>query len=164
MRTSLDGQHFIQGFEGNQEILPGGKLGIPNKAYFDIVGVPTIAYGHTREVSRQDVLEGKTITQAEAEELFRQDIEPLENGISNALHIPVTQGMFDALVSFAFNLGLNALLNSTLMRILNQGDYAGAAEQFLRWNKAGGKVVTGLDRRRKAERRLFLTPGPKFSV
>lgn len=67
------------------------------------------------------------------------------------------QGQFDALVSFTYNLGARSLSTSTLLRKLNAGDYAGAADEFLRWNKAGGKVLTGLTRRREAERALFLS-------
>ncbi|EDH9820259.1 TPA_asm: lysozyme, partial [Salmonella enterica subsp. enterica serovar Typhimurium] len=80
-----------------------------------------------------------------------------ENDVSRLVKVKLTQGQFDALVSFAYNLGARTLSSSTLLRKLNSGDYAGAADEFLRWNKAGGKVLNGLTRRREAERALFLS-------
>ena len=81
-----------------------------------------------------------------------------EAGITDALRVDVTQSQFDALVSWAYNVGLGAAKQSTLMRLLNAGDVPGAADQFLRWNRAGGVVLRGLTRRREAERDLFLEP------
>ncbi|MNQ87056.1 Lysozyme RrrD [compost metagenome] len=80
-----------------------------------------------------------------------------EKGVEQSVVVLFTQEQFDALVSFTYNLGINALKGSTLLRKLNSGDYEGAADEFLKWNKAGGKILSGLTRRREAERMLFLS-------
>lgn len=98
---------------------------------------------------------GQTITQQQADDYLRRDVRQFERAVARQVRVPLTQGQFDALVSFAFNLGEGALAQSTLLRLLNAGDYAGAAAQFDRWNKAGGRVLPGLVRRRAAERALF---------
>ncbi|WP_312069487.1 lysozyme, partial [Acinetobacter sp.] len=76
--------------------------------------------------------------------------------VNNLVKVPLSQNQFDALVSLTYNIGSTAFKNSTLLKKLNAKDYAGAADQFLRWNKGGGKVLKGLVRRREAERALFL--------
>lgn len=109
----------------------------------------TIGIGHTGGVRPGDV-----ITEARAEQLLRQDVGRFEVAVRK--YCPVTtQGQFDALVSFAFNVGEENLKTSTLRRLHNEGDYAGAAGQFARWNKANGKVMTGLTRRRAAEAKMY---------
>jgi GH24 family phage-related lysozyme (muramidase) len=125
-------------------------------AYQDSVGVWTIGYGWTQPVDGKPIRAGMTIkrnsrTPAEdrAGQLRKRRVPPVKVGL--------TQGQFDALVSFTYNLGARSLSTSTLLRKLNAGDYAGAADEFLRWNKAGGKVLNGLTRRREAERALFLS-------
>jgi lysozyme len=110
----------------------------------------TIGYGHTGP----DVHPGLTITQESAEGLLRGDLMRFEAGIANAA-TPCSQGQFDALVSFAFNLGLKNLLGSTLLRLHRAGDYAGAAAQFSRWTRAAGRVMPGLVKRRAAEAELY---------
>ena len=125
------------------------------KAYPDPAtgGEPwTIGYGHTGS----DVRPGKVIDQAEADRLLDEDVDLFERGVNRLVDVDLTQGQFDALVCFAFNLGLGALQQSTLLKLLNAGDYEGAAKQFLRWDKAGGKVMAGLTKRRQAESELFL--------
>lgn len=126
------------------------------KAYNDIVGVPTIGYGSTEGLTADDVDNGKTITQQEAEDLLMTDLSRFQVGVEKYVTAPINDNQFSALVAFSFNLGLGSLKNSTLLKLLNKGDISGAAEEFLRWNKAGGKVVAGLTRRRQAERSLFL--------
>jgi len=121
-------------------------------AYQDSVGVWTIGYGHTGTFAVQ----GKTITQAFADQLLLADIAKFEAGVLKLVRAVINQNQFDALVDFSFNLGLGNLGSSTLLKKLNAGDIKGAAEEFLRWDKAGGKVLAGLTRRRKAERDLFL--------
>ena len=111
----------------------------------------TIGYGHTGA----DVTPGKVITQDEAERLLEEDVDTFERGVMRLVKVGLTQGQFDALVCFSFNLGLGALQQSTLLRLLNTGDYDGAAAQFLRWDKAGGRVMAGLTKRREAEKELF---------
>ncbi|OQS41126.1 lysozyme [Chromobacterium haemolyticum] len=140
MKASNGGIKLIQGFEG-----------LRLKAYQDSVGVWTIGYGHTGP----DVTPGQVITQAQADALLARDLERFEAGVARLVKVPLNQNQFDALVCFSFNLGLGALQGSTLLRLLNAGDYAGAAVQFPRWNKAGGKELPGLTRRRAAEQSLF---------
>jgi GH24 family phage-related lysozyme (muramidase) len=120
--------------------------------YDDGVGVPTIGYGHTEGVEW-----GQTITQTQAEELLKQDLNYFEQEVSNLVTVPLTDNQFSALVSFAFNVGIGAFAESTLLRFLNQGDYIGASEQFGRWVNGGGEVMPGLVFRRSLERELFLT-------
>ena len=139
MQISKDGLDLIKQFEG-----------LYLKAYRCPAGVPTIGYGYTAGVAM-----GQTITQQQADDYLRRDVRQFERAVARLVTVPLTQGQFDALVSFAFNLGEGALAQSTLLRLLNAGDYAGAAAQFDRWNKAGGRVLPGLVRRRAAERALF---------
>ena len=128
--------------------------GLRLTAYQDMVGVWTIGYGHTG----RDVKAGMTITQQQAEQLLINDLAQFERGVNDLVTVQINQNQFDALVSFSYNLGVGALQKSTLLRLLNAGSYQPAADEFPRWNRAGGNVVAGLTRRRYAERQLFLTP------
>lgn len=112
----------------------------------------TIGYGSTRNVHK-----GMTITQAEAEHRLDEDMGEAYACVDSAVTVPLDYRQRDALCSFVFNVGCGAFQKSTLLRLLNAGDYAGAAAQFPRWNKAAGKVMPGLVKRRGAERALFLT-------
>lgn len=114
--------------------------------------MPTIGYGHTGS----NIKLGMTITQAQADAYFNLDIMRFEKTVREAVDEPLTQGQFNALVSFAFNVGVGAFLKSTMLKKLNVGDYKGAAGEFTKWNKAGGRVVDGLTRRRAAEKAMFL--------
>ena len=107
-------------------------------------------------VHTEGVYEGMTITEAAAEELLRKDLAEFEAAVSEAVQVSLNDNQFSALVSFSFNLGADSLFESTLLKLVNQGDFQGAADQFLRWNKAGGQELPGLTRRRQAERALFL--------
>lgn len=98
-----------------------------------------------------------TIKQETADRLLKTGLVSYENDVLKMAKVKLTQGQFDALVSFAYNVGSRALSTSTLLRKLNDGDVRGAADEFLRWNKAGGKALNGLTRRREAERALFLS-------
>lgn len=120
-------------------------------AYQDQVGVWTIGYGHTR-----DVQPNLTITEAQAEQWLQEDVEEYEAAVAEAVRIAINENQFSALVSFSFNLGASALFNSTLLKLLNQGKLQEAANEFPRWNKAGGAPALGLTRRRLSERALFL--------
>jgi len=91
-------------------------------------------------------------------ELLRQDIGTAEAAIDSKVTVDLTQNAYDSLCSFVFNVGTEAFGNSTLLRLLNAGDAAGAADQFLQWDHGGGKVLAGLLNRRKAEREMFLAP------
>ncbi|TOY98077.1 muraminidase [Escherichia coli] len=146
MQTSEKGIALIKEFEGC-------KL----TAYQDSVGVWTIGYGWTQPVDGKPIRAGMTIKQETAERLLKTGLVSYESDVSRLVKVSLTQGKFDALVSFTYNLGARSLSTSTLLRKLNAGDYAGAADEFLRWNKAGGKVLNGLTRRREAERALFLS-------
>lgn len=97
-----------------------------------------------------------SISNEQAERMLLNDVQRFEPEIERLVTAPLNQNQWDALISFAYNLGAANLESSTLRRLLNAGDYAGAAEQFPRWNNAGGKVLPGLVRRRAAERDLFL--------
>lgn len=123
------------------------------KAYLDSVNIPTIGYGHIKGVKMGDV-----ITQAQADQWLAQELQDFSAGVTRCITVGVSQPQFDALVCFAYNVGLGALGKSTLLKKLNAGDVAGAADQFLVWDKAGGKAIAGLTRRRQAERQLFLVP------
>lgn len=146
MQTSDKGISLIKQFEGC-------KL----TAYQDSVGVWTIGYGWTKPVDGKPIRAGMTIKQETAERLLKTGLVSYESDVSRLVKVGLTQGQFDALVSFTYNLGARSLSTSTLLRKLNAEDYAGAADEFLRWNKAGGKVLNGLTRRREAERALFLS-------
>ncbi|EMX6369198.1 lysozyme [Enterobacter hormaechei] len=146
MQTSEKGIALIKQFEGC-------KL----TAYQDSVGVWTIGYGWTQPVDGKPIRSGMTIKQETAERLLKTGLVSYESDLSRLVKVGLTQGQFDALVSFTYNLGARSLSTSTLLRKLNAGDYTGAADEFLRWNKAGGKVLNGLTRRREAERALFLS-------
>ncbi|HCR2108535.1 TPA: lysozyme [Enterobacter asburiae] len=146
MQTSEKGIALIKQFEGC-------KL----TAYQDSVGVWTIGYGWTQPVDDKPIRAGMTIKQETADRLLKTGLVSYESDVSRLVKVGLTQGQFDALVSFTYNLGARSLSTSTLLRKLNAGDYAGAADEFLRWNKAGGKVLNGLTRRREAERALFLS-------
>ncbi|HHA1955696.1 lysozyme [Enterobacter ludwigii] len=146
MQTSEKGIALIKEFEGC-------KL----TAYQDSVGVWTIGYGWTQPVDGKPIRAGMTIKQETAERLLKTGLVSYESDVSRLVKVGLTQEQFDALVAFTYNLGARSLSTSTLLRKLNAGDYSGAAEEFLRWNKAGGKVLNGLTRRREAERALFLS-------
>ena len=120
------------------------------EAYQDSVGVWTIGYGHTK-----GVLEGMTITQEGAEQLLQTELEEYEGYIEKYVTVPLTQNQFDALVCWVYNLGPTNFKNSTLLKELNAGNYNAAGQEITRWNKAGGKVLAGLVKRREAEAQLF---------
>lgn len=112
----------------------------------------TIGYGHTRTAEP-----GMLITEEEAVDLLQKDLEFFEAGVRKAVDVKITQNQFDALVSFAFNVGLGNFRKSTLLKKLNKGDDWGASQEFVRWKYSNGKVLPGLLRRRRAERELFMS-------
>lgn len=141
MQLSNNGARILKNFEG-----------VRLEAYKCSAGVWTIGVGHTGKVNGKPVQFGMKITQAKCDELFKQDIKRFENYVNNT-KLKLNQNQFDALVSFTFNLGQGCL--TTLIKNRNMQQIADA---LLLYNKAGGKVVDGLVKRRKAERELFLTP------
>ncbi|NUB05801.1 lysozyme [Azospirillum sp. Vi22] len=130
--------------------------GLYLKAYLCPAGVPTIGYGHTAGVRM-----GQTITSLQAEVYLRADMAEAAAAVDQLVKVPLTDQQRGALASFVFNLGAGSLQSSTLLRLLNQGDYAGAAGQFGRWVfatvKGKKQVLDGLVKRRAAERALFET-------
>lgn len=123
--------------------------------YQDAAGVWTVGYGHTRSA----VLPTK-VSQDEAVELLFSDVRYFEEVVLNAVEVPLNEYQFGALVSLVFNIGEKNFRTSTLLKKLNKGDYLGAAKEFYRWRKAGGRVLNGLVRRRAYEEQLFRTPPP----
>lgn len=129
------------------------------KAYQDIVGVWTIGWGHTGLQHKDGtVFAGRMITRDKAEELLRYDMHQFEARVQTFVKVAINDDQFAALVSFDFNTG--GLAKSTTLRKLNAGDNQGAADALLMWNKANGKVVRGLTRRRESERNLFMGKTP----
>ena len=119
-------------------------------AYKCPAGVWTIGYGHTK-----DVQPGDEWSEDHANHMLEVELEEYENYVSTAVTVPLSQNQFDALVSWVYNLGNGNLTSSTMLKVLNSGDYAGVPAQIKRWNKAGGKVLEGLTRRRQAEADMF---------
>lgn len=140
----------------------GPKGGFAAVAYRCPAGKQTVGWGH---VIRPNERIQTPFSEADAEQLLLKDLDRVWPAVRAAVRVPVTQAMFDALVCFAFNVGIGAFLGSTLLARLNSGDYAGASDQFLRWNKARDpqsglmRALAGLTKRRNAERALFLREG-----
>lgn len=149
MKTSIRGRELIKKFEG-----------LSLKAYPDpgTGGDPwTIGYGTTVYPSGDKVMPGDVVTEQEAEDLLLSDLEQFENHVNDLVKVELNQNQFDALVSLTYNIGPANLQNSTLLRELNSGSYAGAAEQFGRWVYANGIRMKGLARRRAEEKQLFMS-------
>lgn len=140
LTTNGKGVRLIKHFEGLRLV-----------AYQDAVGIWTIGYGTT-----SGVYPGMVITEAQAEAYLRRDLRRFEAAVNQLVTVPLNVDQFSALVAFTYNVGENALANSTLLKRLNQRDYRGAADELLRWVHAGSQVLAGLVRRRNAERALFL--------
>jgi len=140
MKTSVEGLALIKKFEG-----------LELEAYKCAAGVWTIGYGHTKDVNEGDVW-----SEAHAEHMLEVELEEFEEYINDYVTVNLSQNQFDALVSWVYNLGPANLKASTMLKVLNSGDYEGVPAQIKRWNKAGGKVLQGLIRRREAEALLFI--------
>ncbi|MAN11582.1 MAG: lysozyme [Sphingobium sp.] len=141
MKTSPAGRALITRFEGERLV-----------AYFCPAKVWTVGVGHTGP----DVRPGLTITRERSQEILAADLLRFERAV-NRMGGRMTQGQFDAMVSFAFNVGEGALKSSTLLKKHLADDYAGAARELARWNKAGGRVLPGLVKRRAAEAALYMS-------
>ena len=139
LRTSLKGIDMIKRHEG-----------LRTEAYLCPAKVWTIGYGHTG-----NVWHSHTVSESQAEKLLQKDLERFERAVSEFVKVPISQGQFDALVSFSFNVGTKAFKFSTLLRLLNQGKYREAGAQFGRWTLAKGSRLPGLIRRRAEEQHLF---------
>ena len=139
MNISQEGLSLIKKFKGCEL-----------EAYKCAAGVWTIGYGSTKGVK-----EGDSINQEDADKLLMAEMKEYEGYINNMVEVNLEQNQFDSLVSWVFNLGPSNLKNSTLLKVLNSKDYQGVPAQIRRWNKANGKVLEGLERRRLAESLLF---------
>jgi lysozyme len=146
MKIDKAGLDLIKKFEG-----------FSSKPYLDIAGVPTIGYGTTHHESRAVSMGDPEISQRTAEYLLKTQVdETYGRAVNHYVRVPINQDQFDALVSFAYNLGTNALKKSTLLRYLNLGEYDRAANEFRKWSHANGRVSKGLLARRELEQELFL--------
>ena len=154
MKISPRGLALIKEFEGFR-----------GKAYLCPAGVPTIGYGSTKGVTMDDVRRGRTITRAQAEKLLIEHLEEYERGVEAACKVEPNQNQFDALVSFAYNVGVAAMRGSSVIKAHNRSDFNAAARAFGLWTKArvNGKLteLPGLVRRRAAEAALYLEPVAK---
>jgi len=139
MNTSEEGLALIKKFEGCEL-----------EAYRCSANVLTIGFGRIKEVK-----EGDTCSQEQAEEWLAEELPEYESYINDMVDVDLTQNQFDSLVSWVYNLGPSNLKASTLLNVLNAGEYENVPEQIKRWNKAGGKVLDGLIRRREAEALFF---------
>ena len=139
MNIGTKGLEMIKHFEG-----------LELNAYQCAAGVWTIGYGHTKGVQK-----GMVISEDTANEMLVEELNEYENYINTLVTVELNQNQFDAMVSWVYNIGGGNLKASTLLKVLNAGDYAGVPAQMMRWNKAGGKVLEGLTRRRQAEADLF---------
>lgn len=140
MKTSDNGIKLIKRYEGCRLV-----------AYKCAAGVWTIGYGHTSGVKQ-----GQSISQAKAVEYLKSDLAKFEKSVNTVVKVPITQNMFDALISFTYNLGSGALAKSTLLKLINNEEYSKAALEFEKWVKAGDKVLSGLVKRRNAEKKMYL--------
>ena len=141
MRTSAAGLNLIKSSEGFR-----------SRTYLDVAGIPTIGYGH-RLLHPESFPNG--VDEAQANEILLSDLRDAEQAVQRLVKVPLTQGQFDALVDFCFNLGQGRLAASTLLESLNAGQYDAAAQQFLRWDHAGAHESPALKARRQAELALW---------
>lgn len=170
MRINIEGRELIKSFEG---IMDGNPSTLNLDPYLCPAGYWTVGWGHVVRDRSGRMIHGKEnahlarhwtpggLTVEMCERLLDMDLADFEKDVQRLVTVPVNSNQFSALVSFAYNLGEGALQKSTLLRKLNSGDYTGAADEFLRWVNAGGRKLAGLERRRKAERALFLKPVPE---
>lgn len=143
-QAAIDLIHSFESFKANAYPDPGSKNGLP----------VTIGWGSTSDLNGRPIKLGTVWTRAQADAKFAQDIEKFAAGVREVAG-PSTQGQIDAMVSFAYNVGLGAFKSSTLLKKHLAGDYAGARSEFARWNKNDGKVMNGLIRRRAAEAEMY---------
>lgn len=147
MKTSAAGRKFIEHWEG-----------LYLHAYDDGGGVWTIGYGHTTAAGAPSVRPGMTCTTEEADKWLSADLARVEANVNRLVKVPLSQGQFDVLVSFDFNTG--GLSRSTLLRKLNEHNYAGVADELPRWNRDNHHVVDGLVNRRAAEAKCWNAAPP----
>ena len=144
MKVSNKGLELIKEFEGFSSV-----------AYLCSAKKVTIGYGNTFWEDETPIKIGEQISKDRAETLLKNIVDEFAKSVEGNLKISVTQNQFDAMVSLAYNIGIGAFSNSTLLRQLNCGNFVGASHEFLRWNKSNGKPLLGLTRRREREKILF---------
>jgi GH24 family phage-related lysozyme (muramidase) len=132
--------------------------GFSAHVYNDVAGLPTIGYGHKLQ---PDEAFSDGVTEAQASDILLTDMQTAERAIERLVKVSLTQGQFDALVDFTFNLGQGRLAGSTLLADLNAGEYDSAAQQLLRWDHVGKQVSVGLAARRRAEYNLWMATPPE---
>ena len=146
MQASINCLNIIKKFEG-----------LSLKPYLDVVNVPTIGYGSTHyENGIAVTLKDPSITKDRAISLMINTLANYVSAVNRMVQVPLNQNQFDALVDFAYNLGIGALQTSTLLRLLNAHDFNGASGEFGKWVHGGGEIQPGLVTRRELERKLFL--------
>jgi lysozyme len=146
MKMTDEGLELIKTFEGFR-----------SRAYRDPVGVWTIGFGHTSMAGMPEVRPGMVVSEAEAAEILRRDVEMFARGVRERLARKLSDAQFSALVSFAYNVGLGALAKSSVLRAVNAGDFEAVPRRLALWTKAGGRTLPGLVRRRAAEAALFVS-------
>lgn len=145
MKISQAGVALIKKFEG-----------LRLRSYLDSAGIWTIGYGHTSAAGLPKVTADMVITAEEAETILKRDLVAYENAVAKCLKRPVNPNQFAAFVSLCYNIGPGAFTRSTVVKRFNEGDEEAAADAFLMWNKAGGRILRGLENRRFIERQVFL--------
>lgn len=153
MKTSSRGIALIKAHEGLRLL-----------AYRCPAGVWTIGYGHTSAAGDPPVVQGMKITGQEADTILRRDLARFERGVLSVVKVPLAQNQLDALVSFAFNVGLGAFAKSTLVRRLNEGRYEDVPRELMRWTRAGGRELPGLVNRRREEAALWRAIDPTVTA
>jgi|TARA_A100001391_G_scaffold71501_1_gene45621 lysozyme len=150
MQISQEGVTLIKHYEGCPKDQNGNAV-----SYRCPANKPTIGYGSLKLIDGSPVKDDMSITMQEAEDLLAHELKEYEGYINDLVEVPLKQNEFDALVSWVFNLGPTNLKSSTLLKVLNAGDYENVPEQIKRWNKVNGVVNEGLVKRRKSESLLF---------
>lgn len=158
MRTSQHGLELIEGFEGLWLIAYDDANDRAVKPGDTVKGTLTIGYGHTSEAGPPKVFAGMTLQdKAHAEAILMADLAPVEAEVLHLVKVPLNQNQFDALVSFQFNTGWLEHEHCSLLSSLNTGNYLLADQDFMLYDRAQGKVLAGLDHRRRMEKQLFMT-------
>jgi lysozyme len=148
LKLSPQGYDLIREFEG-----------LRTAAYRDAVGVWTIGYGHTSAAGEPSVKPGMVITESEATEILERDVERFADGVRHHVRVSLAEDQFSALVSFAYNVGLGNFARSSVLKAVNARDFEAVPRRLALWNKAGGRTLPGLVRRRAAEAALFTSEG-----
>ena len=145
MKVNQEGLDIIKHFEGYSSTV-----------YADPIGIPTIGFGSIwdKEGNRL-TMDHEPITEQEGEFLLVRELKHVESAIARLIRVELTENQFSAIASLTFNIGSGRLKSSTLRAKINRGDYSGASAEFPKWRRAGGRILKGLVRRRKAERELF---------